>query len=135
MVDAATAIPGAKATALDRVAAAGVVRAFVPAGSKPTLEAAGILAAKAAAVVFTVQIPAGSPGVSAAPAGNIGAVAAVPGAKTAAVSKLWAFGFVHHIGVNLIQKQEGGLRRVWPKIIRLREEERYSSFLARVIPT
>ena len=79
MVDAATAIPGAKATALDRVAAAGVVRAFVPAGSKPTLEAAGILAAKAAAVVFTVQIPAGSPGVSAAPAGNIGAVAAVPG--------------------------------------------------------
>ena len=86
------------------MAAAGVARAFVPAGSKPTLEAAGILAAKAAAVVFTVQIPAGSPGVSAAPAGNIGAVAAVPGAKTAAVSKLWAFGFVHHIGVNLIQK-------------------------------
>ena len=71
-------------------------------------------AAKAAAVVFAVQIPAGSPGVSAAPAGNIGAVAAVPGAKTAAVSKLWAFGFVHHIGVNLIQKAG---RRVAARVI------------------
>ena len=93
MVDAATAIPGAKATALDRVAAAGVVRAFVPAGSKPTLEAAGILAAKAAAVVFTVQIPAGSPGVSAAPAGNIGAVAAVPRTEAATVAGKQALGF------------------------------------------
>lgn len=71
MVDAATAIPGAKATALDRVAAAGVVRAFVPAGSKPTLEAAGILAAKAAAVVFTVQIPAGSPEYPLRPPGTL----------------------------------------------------------------
>ena len=33
------------------------------------------------------------------------------------------------------RKVDGGLRRVWPKIRRLREEERYSSFLARVIAT
>lgn len=33
------------------------------------------------------------------------------------------------------RKREGGLRWVRPKIIRLWLEERYSSFLARVMPT
>ena len=109
------------------------VGAFVAAAGK----AAAVAAAKPAAgarVVLTVQVAAGRTGVPAAPARDVGAVAAVPRTEAATVAgQLGALGLVQQTGVDFTQ--EGGLRRVWPKIIRVREVDRYNSFLARVMAT
>ena len=111
------------------------VGAFVSAAGK----AAAVAAAKPAAwarVVLTVQISAGRTGIPAAPARDVGAVAAVPRTEAATVAgQLGALGLVQQTGVDFTQEADGGLRRVWPKIIRVREVDRYSSFLARVMAT
>ena len=88
-----------------------------------------------AAVVFAVQIPARRAGIPAAPAGHMGAVAAVTRAETAPKGKFRAFAFLQQRrGRSRSKKQEAGCAGCGRRSCAA-EEERYSSFLARVMPT
>ena len=70
------------------------------------------------------------------PPGTLVAVAAVPRTEAVTVAgQLGTLGLVQQTGSISLRKADGGLRRVWPKIIRVREVDRYSSFLARVMAT
>ena len=86
------------------MAATIVVGAFMSAAGKPTA-VTGAKAAAGTCVILAVQIAAGGTGIAAAPAGDMIAVGAVPGAEaTCRIGKFRALGFLHKPRIDFAEE-------------------------------